>query len=196
MRSRLITVLLAGAVAGACGDSSRPPTAPEPVSVPVQFDTAAHAGADVPHNHRTHLSGEEEVPVRETQAQGQAIFQVSRDRTSISYKLIVANIENVFQAHIHLGPVGVNGPIVTWLYPTTAPVAGPAGGGRLNGVIAEGTITAANLVGLLAGQPLSALIDGINGGNTYVNVHTNDGIAPTNTGPGDFPGGEIRGQID
>jgi hypothetical protein len=26
-------------------------------------------------------------------------------------------------------------------------------------------------------------------------VHTNDGVAPTNTGPGDFPGGEIRGQI-
>jgi hypothetical protein len=32
-------------------------------------------------------------------------------------------------------------------------------------------------------------------GNAYVNVHTNDGVAPTNTGPGDFPGGEIRGQI-
>jgi len=30
----------------------------------------------------------------------------------------------------------------------------------------------------------------------YANVHTNDGVAPTNTGPGDFPGGEIRGQID
>jgi hypothetical protein len=28
-----------------------------------------------------------------------------------------------------------------------------------------------------------------------VNVHTNDGIDPTNTGAGDFPGGEIRGQI-
>jgi hypothetical protein len=26
-------------------------------------------------------------------------------------------------------------------------------------------------------------------------VHTNDGVAPANTGPGDFPGGEIRGQI-
>ena len=32
-------------------------------------------------------------------------------------------------------------------------------------------------------------------GGAYVNVHTNDGVAPTNTGPGDFPGGEIRGQI-
>jgi len=26
-------------------------------------------------------------------------------------------------------------------------------------------------------------------------VHTNDGVAPTNTGPGDFPGGEIRDQV-
>jgi hypothetical protein len=28
-----------------------------------------------------------------------------------------------------------------------------------------------------------------------VNVHTNDGVDPINTGAGDFPGGEIRGQI-
>jgi len=32
-------------------------------------------------------------------------------------------------------------------------------------------------------------------GGAYVNVHTNDGVAPGNTGPGDFPGGEIRGQL-
>ena len=31
---------------------------------------------------------------------------------------------------------------------------------------------------------------------TYVNVHTNDGNATPNEGPGDFPGGEIRGQLD
>jgi hypothetical protein len=28
-----------------------------------------------------------------------------------------------------------------------------------------------------------------------VNVHTNDGVDPADSGPGDFPGGEIRGQI-
>ena len=36
----------------------------------------------------------------------------------------------------------------------------------------------------------------IENGNAYVNVHTNDGVAPVNTGPGDFPGGEIRGQVE
>ena len=32
-------------------------------------------------------------------------------------------------------------------------------------------------------------------GKTYINVHTNDGVASTNTGPGDFPQGELRGQM-
>ena len=76
----------------------------------------------------------------------------------------------------------------------SGPIA-PAGSGRVNGVLATGTITAANLIGPLAGQSLEALIDEIEAGNAYVNVHTNDGVGPTNTGPGDFPGGEIRGQI-
>jgi hypothetical protein len=146
-------------------------------------------------NFGTHLHGDQEFPARQTHAQGQATFQVREDGSEVRYKLNVANIENVFQAHIHLGPRGANGPIVVWLYPSTAPAPGPLAGGRIQGRIAEGTITAANLVGPLAGMPLSALIDAIESGNTYVNVHTNDGVDPTNTGPGDFPGGEIRGQL-
>ena len=138
---------------------------------------------------QTHLTGDEEVPVRVTNAQGQAIFQLSEDGTQLSYKLIVANIENVVQAHIHLGQPGANGPIVVFLYGLV-----PAGGGRTNGVLAEGTITSANLINNLAGQPLSALVAEMQAGNTYVNVHTNDGVGAVNTGPGDFPGGEIRGQ--
>jgi hypothetical protein len=141
-------------------------------------------------NYRTHLTGDEEVPIRMTHAQGQAIFKLSKDGTELEYKLIAANIENVVAAHIHVGAAGENGPVVAFLYGPA-----PAGGGRTDGVLAEGTITAADLVGPLAGQPLSALMEQIEAGNTYVNVHTSDGIAPPNTGPGDFPGGEIRGQI-
>jgi hypothetical protein len=157
--------------------------------------TAGSALAVSSKNFGTHLDGSEEVPARQTHAQGQATFQVSDDGSQISYRLNVANIENVFQAHIHMGPPGVNGPIVVWLYPSTAPVPGPVGGGRIQGGIATGVITAGNLVGPLAGQPLSDLLDAIESGNAYVNVHTNDGVAPINTGPGDFPGGEIRGQL-
>jgi hypothetical protein len=148
---------------------------------------------------KTKLAGANEVPpvgvVINTRAKGEAEFKLSKDGTELRYKLKVSKIENAFMAHIHLGPAGANGPIVVWLFPGTAPVPGPLGVGRQNGKLAEGTITAANLVGPLAGHPLSDLVAAIQAGNAYVNVHTNDGIAPTNTGPGDFPGGEIRGQL-
>ena len=134
--------------------------------------------------------------VNDSNARGNAIFQLNAAGTELSYQLIVANIENVFQAHIHRGPAGANGPIVVWLYPSTAVAPGPLGGGRLDGVIAEGTIRASNLIGQLLNHPLSDLIADLKSGNAYVNAHTNDGVAPTNTGPGDFPGGEIRGQVE
>jgi hypothetical protein len=143
----------------------------------------------------THLKGRYEVPLRNTDAQGQAIFRVSDDGQSVDYKLIASNIDNAFMAHIHMGSSTVAGPIVVWLFPSTAPVPGPLGSGRHDGVLAEGTFTAANLVGPLAGHPLSDLLAAIQSGNAYVNVHTNDGQGAANTGPGDFPGGEIRGQL-
>jgi hypothetical protein len=141
--------------------------------------TAAVAGSG---NFGTHLRGSEEVPAVVTGAQGQANFKLSDDGQSITYKLNVANIENVTQAHIHSAPLGANGGIVVWLFPSAPPATLIPG--RTNGNLAEGTITAANLVGSLAGQPLSALLDLINAGNAYVNVHTSQ------NGPG-----EIRGQL-
>ena len=133
--------------------------------------------------------------INTSKAVGNAIFQLNADGTALTYKLIVANIDNVIMAHIHRGAAGVNGPVVVWLYPSTA--VGPAlpGGGRIQGVIAEGTITAANLVGPLANQPFSALLNLLSTNQAYVNVHTNNGVDPTNEGPGDYPGGEIRGQV-
>jgi hypothetical protein len=145
------------------------------------------AVAGVNANWSVHPVGAQEVPPRDTQAQGQAIFQLAQDEQSIDYRLIASNIDNVVQSHIHVGPPDVNGPIVVFLYGLVAP-----GGGRQDGVLATGTITAANLIGPLAGHPLSDLITELRNGNAYVNVHTNDGVDGVNTGPGDFPGGEIR----
>jgi CHRD domain len=141
-------------------------------------------------NFVAHLSGRDEVPSNASLAQGQAIFHLSEDGTQLDYKLIAANIDNVVFAHIHLAPAGVNGPVVAFLFGPAA-----AGSGRFSGVLAQGTITADDLIGPLAGQPLSALVDAMLAGNTYVNAHTDDGVAPAGTGPGDLPAGEIRGQI-
>jgi hypothetical protein len=153
---------------------------------------AAPAVAQPPEakNFVTHLTGAEEVPERDCSGQGQAIFQLSKDGNELSYKLIASNIENVVAAHIHVGVFGVNGPVVLFLAGPFAP-----GGGSQDGVLGEGTATAANLVGPLAGMPLSVLVAAMEAGGAYVNVHTNDGVGSTNTGCGDFPGGEIRGQI-
>jgi hypothetical protein len=141
-------------------------------------------------NFLAHLTGDEEVPLRETGARGQAIFQLSESDSLLTFKLIVANIDNVVAAHIHMGLPGSNGPVVAFLYGST-----PPGGGRIQGVIGDDVISAADLVGPLAGQALSVLVEAMQTGGAYVNVHTNDGVDPPNTGPGDFPGGEIRGQI-
>jgi CHRD domain len=150
--------------------------------------TPAEAGDT---NFVAHLSAREEVPTNASQAQGQAIFHLSADGTQLDYTLISANIDNVVFAHIHLAPAGVNGPVVAFLFGPVAP-----GGGRFSGVLATGTITADDLIGPLAGESLTALLDAMLAGNTYVNVHTDDGVAPVGTGPGDLPAGEIRGQIN
>jgi hypothetical protein len=51
--------------------------------------------------------------------------------------------------------------------------------------LSQGTITTSNLRGPLAGHPLSDLIDIMDNGTAYANVHTKD-----------FPLGEIRGNIE
>jgi hypothetical protein len=190
-------VVLAGVFMTGCASETRNPAGP--IVLPVLENGAQSPNANGG-NAGTPLSAAEEVMpagvINNSNARGNAIFHLNADGTELSYKLIVANISNVFQAHIHSAPAGSNGGIVVWLYPSTTPGAGPTGGGRIDGVIAEGVITSANLIGSLAGQPLSALVTLISNSGAYVNVHTNDGVAPTNTGPGDFPGGELRGQIE
>jgi hypothetical protein len=131
----------------------------------------------------TTLSSAEEVPANDSAAFGIAQLALSADGKALHYKISVGNIQNVTQAHIHIGPPGINGPVVLFLYPSAPPaVLIP---GAFDGVLNQGTATAADLRGPLAGQPLSALIEALESGNAYVNVHTSQ-----------FPGGEIRGQVD
>jgi CHRD domain-containing protein len=177
-------LVLLSAVAAGCDRT--PPTDPRSsMALRVEAD-----GAPAPKNFVAHLTGANEVPARETAAVGQIKLQLSADGTALEYRLISSNIDNVFMAHIHVAPAGVNGPIVVFLFGPVAP-----GGGRTDGVLAHGTITAAKLIGPLKGHPLSDLVAALDNGGAYANVHTNRGVPPPNTGPGNFPGGEIRGQI-
>jgi hypothetical protein len=135
------------------------------------------------------LSGDQEVPPRDTQARGVATFKLREDGTALAFKVNVANLDNAFAAHIHCGAIGVNGPVGVTLF------MGAPAGGAVNGTLVQGTITAPDAGNLCGWADLAAVVAAMGSGDTYVNVHTNDGVAPPNTGPGDFPGGEIRGQV-
>lgn len=136
------------------------------------------ATAGTNRNFVTPLSGSEEVPPHDIQSRGVAIFHVSDDGTRVDYRLNASNIENVVAGHIHSGTLGTNGPVVVTLVT-------PACTTLNNGIRCEGTFTAANLVGPLAGHPLSDLLALLEEERAYVNVHTTV-----------FPGGAIRGQIN
>ena len=142
-----------------------------------------------PRTFRAVLSGGDEVPARDTQARGVAMFKLSADGTELHYRIIVANIENVFAAHIHCGTPGVNAPIGVTLF------MGSPGGGSFNGPLISDSVTAPDVGNGCGWTSLDAVIEALESGNAYVNAHTDDGAAPPNTGPGDFPGGEIRGQV-
>jgi hypothetical protein len=135
------------------------------------------------------LSGDQEVPARDTPATGVAKFKLREDGTALLFKINVEDITNVVAAHIHCGAPGVNGPVGVTLF------AGSPGGGPVSGTLAEGTITAPDAGNACGWTDLASVVAALETGNTYVNVHTNDGVPPANTGPGDFPGGEIRGQV-
>jgi hypothetical protein len=133
------------------------------------------------------LKGANERPTPvDTNAAGFASFTLNAEETEISYLLIVANIDGVTQAHIHCGTRDVAGPVVAFLYGFN-PV-----GVTVNGILAEGTITEANVIPRddSAACPggvatLADIIEKMRTGGAYANVHTLT-----------YPAGEIRGPIN
>ncbi|WP_426060592.1 CHRD domain-containing protein [Hymenobacter sp. B1770] len=171
MKSLLSSLFLSGLLLSGCQKES---VEPQPALASTQTTDAKAENR----NFTAHLTGDEEVPAVATNATGQAIFKLSKDGKSLSYKLIVANISTtVIFGHLHLGERGANGPVVVDLVGRTGPSP--------QGVIAEGIITSASLKGPLAGQTtLSGLIAAMEAGRIYTNVHSTA-----------VPSGEIRGQV-
>lgn len=117
----------------------------------------------------------------DTTATGFTVLKLDKSGKEMSYKVYLYNIQDVVATHIHLGMPGELGPHVVTL--CGAPINEiPCSDGP--NLAFEGTFTAENFENVLAGQPMSALIEEILQGNTYVNVHTTEN-----------PEGEIRGQI-
>lgn len=138
-------------------------------------------GEDFSAQYTVELAGDNEVPPVETDASGEATFEVNEAGTALDYSLTVRSIENVTQAHIHLGGPTENGGVVLFLFDASGtPVSADEAGTE----IASGTLTAADLIGALEGEAFTALAEELAMGNAYVNIHTEAN-----------PPGEIRGQI-
>ena len=143
------------------------------------FSVSAYDGSKV----RARLVGAQEVPVVSTKASGEFEARIESDN-SVTFKLNYEGIEGgaVLQAHIHLGQRSVNGGVMAFLCggPKPACPASPA--------TVEGTITAADIIGLstqqLPANGLDEFVRALRNGTAYANVHTTAS-----------PGGEIRGQI-
>lgn len=120
----------------------------------------------------------------ETDASGLAIFQ--HRGGELTFALAVANLENTTAAHIHEDePLG---PIAVWLhdFETREPELVE---GTFTGLLDAGTITddaiQAGRVEDAESQTVGQLVEKIEAGEAYVNVHTEQ-----------HPGGEIAGRIE
>jgi hypothetical protein len=112
------------------------------------------------------------IPGVKTSASGDAVFELSKDGTTLHYKLTLKKIENATMAHVHVvGDNGTPAEILTWIYPAggTAPSLKE---GSFTGTLAEGDITADKLAGPLKGKTVKELYDKIEHGTAGVAIHT------------------------
>ena len=126
------------------------------------------------------LTGRQELPAVQTDGSAIAQFELEDDGTLEFELRAIRAIENVTQAHIHLGARGQNGPVVAFLFGLD-----PGEDFRHGERIARGTLNDSNVIARPGFTPtISNLVERMRQGRAYVNVHTID-----------HPAGEVRGQI-
>ena len=112
------------------------------------------------------------------------------EKNAAEYSLSYSGLtSNVTQAHIHFGKVHDAGGIFVFLCtnlgngPAGTPAC-PPGGGTVTGTITAASIIAVPAQNVTAGN-FDVLLEALASDTAYANVHTTN-----------FPGGEIRGQVE
>lgn len=171
------------------------------------------AASDVPRFNAHLAGGDLNGNVIATRATGEATLAVVDSGTAIRFQLNVAGIRNLWQAHIHVAPVGpvfTNqpvGPIVFWFVPTIPGAPNSNVAETVQGELSAGFImTDAQLTGPLLFDPnnpattgIAGLIKAIQERRATIVVHTSDLNNANNRTPGvagDSPAGELRGLIE
>lgn len=156
-------------------------------------NVAPGQGAQVRH---ANLTGAQEVPpVTTTTASGTATLTVNAARSQIDFVLEVTTpVENIREVHLHIAPIGSNGPIVLDFCTTAlvtppanvpVPPTCPAAPFRITGSLTATNLRAISAAITNAGiANFNDVVAHVLSGDAYVNLHTTA-----------FPGGEIRGQV-
>jgi hypothetical protein len=158
-------------------------------AIAIGLPAALGDGDDDDDQFSARLTGFHEVPAVFTNGKGTLRLRLRTDR--VDFTLRYSNLSlNPAAAHLHLGERHVNGGVFVFLCGGGGQPACPA---STSGTV-EGSFTAANILapavggvpqGLPAGN-LEAAKRAIRAGAAYVNIHT----------PPNWPGGEIRGQVE
>jgi len=126
------------------------------------------------------LNGGEETPILNTGAVGTAEVSVDVANQEILVTLRVFNAPTPTTAgHIHIGPVGIAGPVVI-NFPEA--LVGRTGDFAMTFRVGPPQFVARPAIGI---NTMEDAMQAILNGNSYVNIHTQQ-----------FPGGEIRGQLN
>ena len=115
-----------------------------------------------------------------SEGSGRAFFEFDDDNDEMNFRVEVEDIQDVTLAHIHFGDEGVAGPIVVELFND----GGSPEDFEERDVLAEGSFEEDDIDDDSGITTMDELLEAMEAGDTYVNVHTT-----TN------PAGEIRGQI-
>ena len=127
--------------------------------------SATTARSDQSQNYWAHLDGYGVTPAVQTGAQAEALFRLSEDGTRLWYRITVTDLQDPILAGIHLD--GTTDAMVACLYMLVQPPPDRSGG-----VLAEGVITAGDLLGPLAGGSLQDLANEMNAGNAVIEITT------------------------
>jgi hypothetical protein len=148
---------------------------PTATNTPTETATSTATETPTPIQLQATLSGENEVPPVTTVANGTATVEVDQANSTITVTLTTNGLVDVVAAHIHLAPVGVNGPVI---FPLYSPDDGPFSSPYVK------VLTPADLIPAPGAETFEQAVAAILSGGTYTNVHT---MVNQN--------GEIRGQI-
>jgi hypothetical protein len=131
------------------------------------------------------LSGYKETPMT-LSSPGFGAFEaeLDEDAQALSFELTFGGTPTaVSAAHIHLGARATTGGVSAFLCGGGGKPACPPEGGTVTGTITPADVIGPAAQGIAAGE-FDELIAAMRAGVTYANVHTSQ-----------YPGGEIRGQI-